>query len=93
MIFMKIINAKIAITIMKILLRRKIFMKKVIGGVLVGAGIGFISSFKLLSYAIGNGCNRGPIIHEDDNMIIKRCKTSDGKLMPMAWITDKKSEK
>lgn len=78
---------------MKILLRRKIFMKKVIGVALVGVVIGFISAFQLLSHAIGDGCNRGPIIHEDDDMIIKRCQTSDGKLMSIAWILNKKSEK
>lgn len=68
-------------------------MKKVIGGALVGFIIGFISASKGLGLVIEEGCTRGPIIHEDDDTIIKQCKKSNGELVPIAWVINKKSEK
>lgn len=68
-------------------------MKKAIGGALVGFIIGFISASNGMGFVIGEGCNRGPIVHEDDDIIIKQCKKSNGELTPIAWVLNKKSEK
>ena len=74
-------------------IKEEFIMMKVIGGLVAGVAIGFGATIIVLGRAIADGVNRGSVIHENDDIIVKQYKFSSGTLGPLAWVFDKKSEK
>lgn len=68
-------------------------MKKELGFLLGGVILGYIGYGRLLARGITDGINRGPVIYEDDNIIVKQGQYFNGKLSNLAWVKSKNPEK